>query len=715
MKKLSLLSLLLVGILALHAGNDIKEQFWPKEIEAKGGVVTLYQPQLESFKDDILEGRMAFSVKKADQEPLFGALWFTTRLETNIDERTVVFKEIDIIKVHFPGIDDQEKIDKFTNFLIREVESWDMVMSMDRLASSLSDVEDLNRLSVSINNEPPDIYFRTEPAVLISIDGDPILKKIEGSDYEYVVNTAFFVVKSGNTYYVKGGKFWYESANILSGYSEASKVPSGLVRLAEQNMTEQETDSISESLTKAPELILVTKPSELITTNGKPDYATIKGTSLLYVDNTSSDVVMDINSQKHFVLLAGRWYSSSSLEDGDWTFIEPSDLPDDFSKIPEESDISDVRASVPGTPEAQDALLEQTIPQTATVDRKTTTVKVQWDGSPKFEKIKNTEVSVAKNSDKTVLLIGNKYYCVDDAIWFVSNKPEGPWEVSDTRPEEVDQIPPESEAYNVKYVYIYESTPEVVYVGYLPGYNWSFVYGGCVVYGTGYWYRPWYHHYYYPRPVTWGFGVHWNPYTGWGFSFGFSYGWVGWGFHPYGSWWGPRGFYPGYRHGYYRGYHHGYRHGAARGYAAGYNAARRNTHNNVYHNRSAGVKTAERTRPANRNKNLNTKARPSNRPNNVYTDRSGNVYKRSNKGNWENVTNGNRAKPQTKPSGNQPTTRPSGQTQTKPKSRPNTSISSQQKQQLNRQYQNRSRGAQNYNRARSYSGGGAARGGGRRR
>ena len=61
------------------------------------------------------------------------------------------------------------------------------------------------------------------------------------------------------------------------------------------------------------------------------------------------------------------------------------------------------------------------------------------------------------------LRINNKYYCVDEAIWFVSDNATGPWEVSDTRPDEVDEIPPESEVYNVKYVYIYDSTPEVVY------------------------------------------------------------------------------------------------------------------------------------------------------------------------------------------------------------------------------------------------------------
>jgi hypothetical protein len=437
---------------------------------------------------------------------------------------------------------------------------------------------------VQLNNDPPDIYFRTSPAMLISIDGEPQLKKIDDPKLEYVVNSPFFIVKEQKKkeYYIKGGKFWYVSKDILKGWKETKKVPSDIEKFANDNLQEEEPDSISASYTIAPELIVVTKPSELIITDGDPDYASIEGTMLLYAKNSESDIIMDINTQEHYVLLAGRWYHSKSLADGDWKFAEPEDLPEDFAKIPEESDMATVRASIPGTPESQDALLEQSIPQTATIDRKTASVEVTYDGNPEFKKIEGAEVSYAVNTDKTVLKIKNKYYCVDDGIWFVSDKATGPWEVSDVRPEEVDEIPPESEVYNVKYIYIYDSTPEVVYVGYLPGYTYSYVYGGVVVYGTGYWYRPWYGTYYYPRPVTWGFDVHWNPYTGWGFSFGIRVGWIGWGFHPYRGWWGPRG----YRH----GYRHGYRRGARAGYRAGYRAGKRSASRNVYRNRSTGVR-----------------------------------------------------------------------------------------------------------------------------
>jgi hypothetical protein len=544
---LILIYFMLTQILCLFAQND--GLGWPREIETKNGIVTLYQPQLDSFENDILEGRMAISIQPKDQDMIFCAAWFKAKMLTDFDERIVALDKMEIVRIHFPDMDDQEKIDKFSRTLEKEIESWNMEMDLDRLIASMDEVEDLKSLSVQLNNDPPDIYFRTFPVTLVSIDGDPILKEIENSGLEYVVNTAFFIVreKGKSQYYISGGKFWYTSEDIIAGWQETSSVPSNIKKLAEDNLPDEEPDSISASITEAPELIVVTKPSEVITTDGDPDYQSIEGTALLYVKNSESDIIMEIYSQEHYVLLAGRWYHSKTLNDGDWKFAEPEDLPDDFSIIPENSDMASVRVSIPGTPEAQDARLEQSIPQTATVDRATAKVEVKYDGDPEFRLVDGTDVYFAANTDKQVLRINNKYYVVDDAIWFVSDNATGPWVVSDTRPDEVDEIPPSSEVYNVKYVYIYDSTPEVVYVGYYPGYTYSYVYGGVVVYGTGYYYNPWYGVYYYPRAVTWGYGVHYNPYTGWGFHVGFSYGWVRWGFHPYhrGSWGGHA-----YRHGY---------------------------------------------------------------------------------------------------------------------------------------------------------------------
>ena len=626
MKTLRLI-FLFVAIVSGFAATCEESLVWPRDFEVDGHVITLYQPQLESFNQNVLDGRMALSVKPKDDDIIFGALWFSATLLTDMENRTADLVKLDIPMIKFPDMEDESKLEKLKELIISDLEAMDVQMSLDRIIADLEDVENLELLNDKLNNNPPEIYYRSEPAVLVIVDGDPVLKKVENSNLEYVQNTPFLILKQKSDYYLKGGDYWYTSKEIVSDNWKVTKsVPKDVRKVAEQMMDNQQEEPEVDGNDAIPEVIVSTVPAELISSDGKLEYESIKGTSLLFVKNSENDIIMDINSQHHFVLLNGRWFSSKTLEDGDWTFTEPDDLPEDFAKIPDDASIGTVRASVPGTPEAQEAKYEQQMPQTAVVDRKTATVTVEYDGSPQFEKIEDSQVQYAINTASTVLQIKGKYYCVDDGIWFESSKATGPWTVCDNRPAEVDEIPPSAPVYNVKYVYIYDSTPDVVYVGYTPGYCNSYWYNGCVFYGTGYYYRPWYGRYYYPRPWTFGFGVHYNPYTGWGFNAGFSYGWFHMNFYGGGyGYWGPAGYRHGYRHGYHHGYHHGYRDGYLRGYASGYANGKYNSRN-IYGRRDRGIKSTRDVRNRNMpNRRDNVSSRPSSRPNNVYTDRDGNI------------------------------------------------------------------------------------------
>jgi hypothetical protein len=629
--RLSFLLLLIFSSFKLISQSEVSQLEWPREIVQGKYTITLYQPQLETLIENNLEGRMALSIKDDKEAMTFGALWFKVRLATDLETRVAVLEKMEIPAVKFPDVDDEANLEKLKQIIIENVESVQLKVSLDQIIASVDSVAMDHVVAEKLDNTPPNIYFRSESTVLVSIDGEPKLKEIEKSKLSEVINTPFFIVKKKNTYYMQGGANWFKSDSLQSNDWESTTfIPSDIRKYAKKKMDEVDTSPSKDE--DIPKIIVSTTPSELVITNGEPAYQPITGTSLLFITNTESDIIMDINSQKHYLLLNGRWYSSKSLQDGDWSFIEPETLPKEFVDIPEDMTIASVRVSVPGTPEAQAALYENYLPQTAVVDRKTATVEVTFDGEPQFEAIEGTNISYALNSPQTVLKVNADFYIVDDGIWFISKEAKGPYIVSDTRPAEVDKIPSTSPVNNVKYVYIYDSTPDVVYVGYTPGYYGSYVYGGVVVYGTGYYYYPWYGVHYYPRPVTYGFGVHYNPYTGWGFSVGVSNGWMTVSFGR--SYWGAAGYHHGYRHGYHNGYHNGYR----RGYAAGYARGKYNGSNNIYKNRGNGVRN---TGGVNRSQVQN---RPSTRPatgksNNMYADRNGNVNQRDKNGNWSQKSN----------------------------------------------------------------------------
>ncbi|MBU1140499.1 MAG: carbohydrate-binding family V/XII, partial [Proteobacteria bacterium] len=593
----------LTAFLVLLSSSLYAQDFsWPAELSTDKGKITLYQPQLDSFEKNILEGRMALSFTEPNKGPLFGALWFRATLDTDLDSRTATLNKLVIPEVKFPDMEDSASIQEIKDHIIREVQRINPVIAIDNIVAELSNTMNSGGEVVQLNNAPPDIYFRDKPTLLVTIDGEPRWMAVDDTKLEAVRNTPFFIVreKNSSSYYLNGGGFWYISDTISKGWKVTGQVPESIRQFAEKNMSREV--EIPETVGQAPALLVVTRPSELIVVNGKEEYTPVRETQLLFVKNTESDLLLYIPSQTHYLLLAGRWYASRSLLDNDWKFVEPDELPADFAKIPKESDIANVRMSVPGTPEAKDALLSQAIPQTAAVDRKTATVEVRYDGKPVFNEVPGTAVSYALNTSQSVLKIKGVYYAVVDGVWYIAVTADGPWQVATQRPVEIDVLPPDSPVYNVRYVYIYDYTPDIVYVGYLPGYTYSYVYSGVVVYGSGFYYTPWYEHYYYPRPVTWGFGVHYNSYTGWGFSVGYSYGWMNWGYHPYPRYWGPRGYYPGFRMGaaygagYHRGYHQGIRDGSRERYRY------QNHYNNIYRK---GNRPGVKTRQVNNQTNIN--------------------------------------------------------------------------------------------------------------
>jgi hypothetical protein len=677
---------------------------WPKEIKAKSGaVITIYQPQPETLKGNQGDGRAAFSVvEKSGSEPVFGVFWYSAKIITNRDDRTFTLENIKISDVKLPGIADTTKITKLKQLLEIEIPKWGITGSLDDLIATIE--EEQSYSGDELKNDPPKILYASTLTTLVIMDGEPKLQDDKELKMKRVINTPFLLVENPDDkkYYLYGGKFWYTSASMTEGYQSVTTLPKSIIALDEQ-LKKKQTEKSTDAQTSPGTILVSTVPAELIQSDGEASYANITGTNLLYVSNSGDDLFKNMNDQKFYVLISGRWYGALKLE-GPWEYVASDKLPVDFASIPEGSPKDNVLSSVAGTPASIDAKHDAQVPQTAKVDRKTATCTVTYDGEPKFEKIEGTSLELAMNTSSTVLKSGSKYFCVDKGVWFQSASAKGPWKVSDSRPADVDKIPASSSAYNVKYVYVYDSTPEVVYVGYTPGYMGAYVYGPTVVYGTGYYYSPWYGPYYYPRPVTYGFSMHYNPWCGWSMGFHYSSGFFSFSMYGGGGYWGP----PMHRPPYYPPYHGGMYGGRGPTYINGDVNINVDRSNNIYNRRNdvstndvrrgqgsqskAGVSTNDRTRGQNQQPQAGQQ--PSNagprRDNNVYSDKNGNVYQRNNDGNW-NQRNGNEWN------------------------------KTQQNDRMNRDYQNRQRSAQqnsnfnNMNRGGNMGGGMRGGGGGGRR
>ncbi len=290
---------------------------WPRELKLDSGLLTIYQPQVDSMENDILHFRAAVSYKASgSKEPVFGAAWFESRVEIDRQERTVRMVSLTVKDTRFPEGSDHVRAE-FETAVKTGLPKWEIEFSLDDLLTSLEASEDLIAAANDLNMDPPDIIYRDHPALLIVIDGDPVLREIENSPYKAVINTPYPLLVDANksTYYLNAGKdVWYQAKKATGPYAYVAKPPSDIAQMVDQSEMEDSDEVVTAE--NAPEIIARTNPAELIVTEGEAEFEPLVD-DLLVITNSASDVFMHVGEQKYYIVLSGRWFRSSSMQ-GPW-------------------------------------------------------------------------------------------------------------------------------------------------------------------------------------------------------------------------------------------------------------------------------------------------------------------------------------------------------------------------------------------------------------
>ncbi len=509
---------------------------WPRTISKPGGMVVLYQPQVDDWKDfKQVDGRMAFTLTPTGGKSHVGVVTVQMNSTVNMDDHTVFLSDPKITSISFPSLDAatsaqlEQQMRTFLN------PSATMTISVERLAASVKKTK--APPVAQVKNDPPTIFLSMRPAILLQVNGAAATAPITNSTLQFVVNANWplFLDPSTSTYYLFTGKGWVSSNSLEGTWMPASQLPKQMSKVPEnQNFADLKAfiPPPAGSAATVPTVYYSATPAELITFKGRPEWTAIAGTQLSYASNTDTAVFKYAPTGAFYFLTSGRWFTSSTPLRGPWTFATYS-LPADFAKIPASSPPGAVLASVPGTPEAEDAVLIAQIPTTVTVNAAEAAkeVQVSYAGQPQFVPITGTTMLYATNTPNKVIQVGTQYYLCYQGVWFLSSTPSGPWVVAQTVPQVIYTIPPSSPVYNVTYVTQVYSNGNVQ-ASYTAGYMGAFIMGatvGAIVCsGTGYYYPPYiYHGYYYPYAATYGYHTY-NPYTG-------AYGYGGAAYGPYGS------------------------------------------------------------------------------------------------------------------------------------------------------------------------------------
>jgi hypothetical protein len=502
-----------------------------------GGSLQVFQPQVEQWEGNELKFRAAVeATTAADGKNTFGVIWGQARTEVDKPEHRVTLEDLSLTRSNFPTLDDNGAA--YLEDLEKQFTGSSRTIALDRLEASLKASEAETPKGADVKNNPPRIIVSTSPAILVPISGQPVIKPVPDSGFQRVVNTrALFLNEAfGDPWYLHVYDGWMTAPSLEGPWSVATSTPDGIGDLAEKLAKAGQADLLDGDGAKpkpslspeAPTIYVSETPTELLVFKGSPDLQPVADTGLLQAANTTADVFVDTSDNTYYVLISGRWFSSEDLNNGPWSYVASDDLPAGFKNIPADSKAAVVLASVAGTPEAKEAAIANSIPQTATIKRDDgPKFTPEIDGKAQWRSIDGTSMEYVFNSEAPIIRVSDgALYALSAGVWFTADELDGTWSVATSVPEVIYSIPPSSPVYYATFVHVYGSTPEDVYVGYTPGYLGTAVEpDGTVVYGTGYDYTPWVGDTtYYAAPATYGVQAQpvYNPAAG--VAFGIALG-----------------------------------------------------------------------------------------------------------------------------------------------------------------------------------------------
>jgi len=500
---------------------------WPRQITKPQGTLVYYQPQVDNWADfQQLDWRMAISITPAGGKQTVGVVVLHGLTSVNSESQMVLISNLQITNTYFPSVSPAEAATM--DQLVRTFVPQTVWISMQRLVACVPKPAKA-ATGVQLKNDPPRIFVSYQPAILLSVEGEPLTADIPKTKLQYVINTDWALFDyDKTTYYLLAGERWLTAHNPEGPWSPTMELPKDMDKLAKDPQFASLASFIPPSPASAnaiiPKVFYSTEPAVVILFDGQPVYSPIQGTQLVYATNTRSYLFVDSATNQFYYLTAGRWFTASTLQ-GPWTFATPN-LPADFARIPPESPAAQVLSSVPGTEEAKDAVMIAQVPTSITVNAAAAAAKasVTYSGAPQFVSIQGTSMTYATNTAQKVIQVGDLYYLCFQGVWFVSAIPQGPWQTALTVPPVIYTIPPSSPVYNVTYVTQVSTGDGTVQSSYTAGYMGAFVVGvavGAVIAGgTGYYYPPYVYHpaygypVYHPYPTTYGYTSTYHTTTG---------------------------------------------------------------------------------------------------------------------------------------------------------------------------------------------------------
>ena len=471
------------------AAQPAADPGWPR-VSAQGSQqLTIYQPQVDYWNGYTnIHFRCAIAVKGVTAQERFGV--------AEIDAVTFVDQPNRLVGLYpmqrdlrFPGASDSDAALLRAAVDLMRPPDQAITVSLDRVIACLNPSQAARQRPADVNLNPPRIFYSAQPALLVMFLGTPQFKPVAtnqmGLLFALNSNWDVFYDTTSQQYFLLNQSNWLAAPTPQGPWAAAQNLPPSFASLpANNNWANVRQNIPGQPAASAPAVFVSTQPAELILTQGDPSYTPIPGTHLLRVANTDSTLFLNSGDQQFYYLVAGRWFRAPGLT-GPWT-PATKNLPADFSQIPENDPAAFVKASVPGTPDAQDATLLASVPTTTTVYLTNATVQVAYNGAPLFQPIAGTTVQSRSTRHTPCCWRTGNITVATKASGSSAPAPPVRGRSAPSVPPAIYTIPPSSPLFNLTFVTVLSFTATTVTYCQTPGYSGEYVATtGTVMFGAG--------------------------------------------------------------------------------------------------------------------------------------------------------------------------------------------------------------------------------------
>ena len=149
---------------------------FPRTHTADSGSVVVHLPQVDAWDEfETLEARAAIEVTPAgEDEPVFGVVEFIADTDPNLELRVVAIENLAITATNFPEADEARR--ELLDSMVHEiVQPRDQFVPLDAMLTYVADDIEVEP-EPGLSYEPPPIFYSSVPAILVNLDGEPILE-----------------------------------------------------------------------------------------------------------------------------------------------------------------------------------------------------------------------------------------------------------------------------------------------------------------------------------------------------------------------------------------------------------------------------------------------------------------------------------------------------------------------------------------------------------